>query len=183
MNEKKIEEMVRQQEARAERYLREAEQRAAAGSGCRGVVGNVLLLVLLNLAVVAMAAGTLWFGWRGYTLTTQGGTANAQVIELAESSDGEGGCCVYSPVFEYTVNGQRYQFESLNASSPPAYRVGQQVEIRYNLKDPSDAAVNSFGELWLVASLLCPATIVLAIVVNVIGFVRIRNGQAILDED
>lgn len=183
MNEKKLEKRTHNHEAGAGQSAREGQPRAAIKHGCRGLLGNFILLALLNLAVVAMAAATLWFGWRGYTMTTTGEKTIAQVVRLAESTDSEGSCCVYSPVFEYTVAGRRHSFESMNASSPPSYRVGQQVEILYNPEDPDDAVVNSFGELWLVATLLCPATLVVALVVNLIGFTRIRSGQAILSEE
>lgn len=146
-------------------------------------LGNLLSLLLMNLIVLAMAAGTLWFGWRGYTLTTNGETTTGRVIELSESTDGEGACCVYSPVFEYTVNSRRYTFESLNASDPPAYRVGQEVEVIYNVDDPNDAAVNSFGELWMVASILCGTTLILAVVLNGLAISRMRSGRSILEED
>lgn len=153
------------------------------GSGCMTIVGNAASLAFLNLFVVAMAAGTAWFGWRGYTLSTNGETTMAQVISMTESDDGEGGCCVYSPVFGYTVNGRSYSFESLNASYPPAYKVGDEEEIIYNVDDPSDAAVNSFGELWLVATLLGSATIVMAVVLNWMGIAKIRRGEPILESD
>lgn len=153
------------------------------GSGCMTILGNAASLALLNLFVVAMAAGTAWFGWRGYTLSTHGETTMAQVISMTESDDGEGGCCVYSPVFGYTVNGRSYSFESLNASYPPAYKVGDEEEIIYNVDDPNDAAVNSFGELWLVATLLGSATVVLAVVLNWVGIAKIRKGEPIFTSD
>jgi hypothetical protein len=147
------------------------------------MAGNLISLLLLNLFVVAMAAGAAWFGWRGYTLSSNGETTMAHVVSLTESDDGEGGCCVYSPVFEYTVNGRGYSFESMNASYPPAYQVGDETEIIYNVDDPSDAAVNSFSELWLVATLLGAATVVVAVLLNWFALGRMRRGEAIFDSD
>lgn len=151
--------------------------------GCLGIAGNFISLLLINLFVVAMAAGAGWFGWRGYTLSSNGETTTARVVSLTESSDGEGGCCVYSPVFEYSVNGRSYSFESMNASYPPAYRVGDETEIIYNVDNPSDAAVNSFGELWLVATILGAATVVVAVVLNWFAIGKIRRGEAIFESD
>lgn len=54
----------------------------------------------------------------------------------------------------------------MNASYPPAYRVGYETEVIYNVDDPSDAAVNSFGELWLVATLLGAATVLVAVILG-----------------
>ncbi|MCW5876694.1 MAG: DUF3592 domain-containing protein [Anaerolineales bacterium] len=179
------EKMAQKHEERANRIIEQAEIEQAERERHRGpsLLGNLLLLALFNLMVVAMAAGALWFGWPSYTITSNGETTMARVIALSESTDGDGDCCVYSPVFEYTVNGRRHTFESLNSSNPPAYRVGQEVEVIYNINNPSDAAVNSFSELWLVATMLCGAAIVLAVVLNGLAFVRMRSGRPVFDSD
>lgn len=168
------EKMTRKQEERVNRIMEDAERASNRGPS---LFSNLLLLVLFNLIVLGMAAGTLFFGWRGYTITSNGETTTARVVELSEFSD-EDGCCVYSPVFEYTVNGRRHTFEGLNASDPPAYRVGQEVEIIYNVNNPNEAAVNSFSELWLVASVLCGSTLILAVVLNGLVFARMRGGRS-----
>lgn len=198
MDEDKIEKMAREQEERinkvlaySERIASKHEERAnkileqAERESTRrpSLLGNLLLLALFNLIVVAMAAGTLFFGWRGYTLTSNGDTTMARVVALSESTDGDGDCCVYSPVFEYTVNGRRHTFESLNASNPPAYRVGQEVEVIYNVDNPSDAAVNSFFDLWMVAATLCGATLILFVVLNGVAIYKMRSGRPLLEAD
>lgn len=197
MDEDKIEKMARKQEERvnkileySERMASKSEERAnkilekAERAESRGpsMLGNLLLLALFNLLVVAMAAGGAWFGWRGYTLATNGETTMARVIELSASSD-EDGCCVYSPIFEYTVNGRRHTFESMNASDPPAYRVGQEVEVIYNVDNPSDAAVNSFSELWMVATMLCGVALILFVLLNGLAISRMRSGRPLLEAD
>ncbi|MCW5876693.1 MAG: DUF3592 domain-containing protein [Anaerolineales bacterium] len=149
------------------RQYEEPAPRRSGGFGC-------LLLGALNLMVVGMLAATVFFGWRSYRLYTGGERTIAHVVRMVSSSDSEGDCCVYSPVFEYTVEGQQYGFESRNASSPPAYQVGQQVEILYNPEDPNDAVVNSFFEMWLVTALLCPSTLFTAVAVNGFWFLRSR---------
>lgn len=175
----KSERMASKQEARANKILEKAERAESRGPS---MLGNLLLLALFNLMVVAMVIGGAWFGWRGYTLTTNGETTMARVIELSASSD-EDGCCVYSPVFEYTVNGRRYSFESMNASDPPAYRVGQEAEIIYNVSNPSDAAVNSFSELWMVSAMLCGTALILFVVLNGFAISRMRSGRPLFESD
>lgn len=144
---------------------------------------NIGFLLLANLMVAAMAAGTLWLGWRGYTLTTQGESIMGRVVEMEESSDGEGGCCVYSPVVEFTANGRPVRFEGGNASNPPVYRVGQEVEVLYLPSDPSKAAINSFYELWMVSAILAPVTLIMFIVLNWLAIARMRKGEEIMGED
>jgi hypothetical protein len=169
-------------EQRADRIVEKAERDAKRG-GFLGSLTGAFQLALLNLFVIAMAAGTIWFGWRGYTLTTNGAEAVGTVVEMTEEEDGEGGCCVYSPVIEFQANGRTYSFESRNASDPPSYQVGQQVEVIYKRGDPSDAAINSFAELWLVAAILCPATLLVGVVLNFIGFKKLMAGEPIWDSD
>ncbi|HRN50407.1 MAG TPA: DUF3592 domain-containing protein [Anaerolineales bacterium] len=142
---------------------------------------NIGFLLLANLLVVAMAAGTIWLGWRGYELSTRGESTIGRVVALEESSDGDGGCCVYSPVIEFNANGNPVRFEGGNASDPPAYRVGQEVEVLYLPEDPSKAAINSFYELWMVTVILAPVTFILFIVLNWVAIARMRNGQAVMD--
>lgn len=143
---------------------------------------NLGFLLLANLLVAAMAAGTVWLGWRGYQLSTHGESAIGHVVEMEESTDGEGSCCVYSPVIEFNANGRPVRFEGSNASDPPAYRVGQEVEVLYLPEDPSRAAINSFYELWMVSAILAPVTLVLFIVLNWLAIARMRSGQPIMDD-
>lgn len=169
-------------EKRADRIVEKAERDAKRG-GFLGSLTGAFQLALLNLIVVGMAAGTIWFGWRGYTLTANGADAQGTVVAMTEEEDGDGGCCVYSPVVEFQANGRTYSFESMNASDPPSYQVGQQVEVIYTLGDPSNAAINSFSELWLVAALLCPSTIVVGVVLNWFGFKKLMSGEPMFEDD
>lgn len=143
---------------------------------------NIGFLLLANLLVIAMAAGTIWLGWRGYELSTRGESAIGRVVEMEESTDGEGSCCVYSPVIEFNANGRPVRFEGGNASDPPAYRVGQEVEVLYLPDNPSRAAINSFYELWMVSAILAPTTLILFVVLNWLVIARMRNGQDIAEE-
>lgn len=142
---------------------------------------NIGILLLVNAFVALMVAGTLWFGWRGVRLTTQGESTTGQVIELEESSDGDGGCCVYSPIIEFTTpEGRTVRFEGSNASDPPAYRLGQEVAVLYNPQDPDDSAINSFYELWLMPAILLPVDLMLFVVLNWVAISNIRRGQPAL---
>jgi hypothetical protein len=101
--------------------------------------------------------------WR---LETEGQTAPGIVTRLEESSDSEGGCCVYSPVIEFAAGGQTYTFEGDNASDPPQYRVRQQVNVRYDPADPNTAQIDSIFERWLFPVIIIPAMLLAALIVN-----------------
>lgn len=150
--------------------------------GFMNTLRNLGVLLLVNAFIAIMVALTLWFGWRGVRLTTQGESTIGRVVEMEESSDGEGGCCVYSPIVEFSANGRPVRFESGNASSPPAYRVGQEVKVLYNPQDPSDASINSFYELWLVPAILAPVDVLLFVILNWVAIAKMRSGRPIFED-
>ena len=159
------------------------ETQLKAEKSARGTtLQNFGTIFLFNLFVLGMAALTFWFGSQAYQVSKNGETTTGTVTELAESST-EDGCCVYSPVVEYMVDGQKYTFESSNASDPPSYRVGEQVEVIYNRSSPSKGAINSWSELWLVPVILGLTTLILAVVLNLLAINKIRKGEPVWESD
>jgi hypothetical protein len=73
------------------------------------------------------------------------------------------------------VGTQVYRISSANATDPPAYQVGQQVQVLYARDNPSLGRINSFFELWAIPAVLAGAGILMAILVN--GFLFIRRQQ------
>jgi len=54
-----------------------------------------------------------------------------------------------APVVEFTLKNQRsVTFTSDVSTHPPAYKVGEKVEVYYNPSNPQKAKINSFGDLW-----------------------------------
>jgi hypothetical protein len=100
---------------------------------------------------------------------------------MEESSLAEGGCCVYSPVVQFEVKGQSYTFDGGNASDPPAYRVGQEVDILYDPLDPNTAQIDSLFERWAFPICIIPAMIGAAAVLNFFMFRAFRRGES-MDE-
>jgi hypothetical protein len=93
-------------------------------------------------------------------------TTTGTVVRLEESNSSEGGCCVYSPVIEFNADGQIHSFEGGNASDPPAYEVGEVVNVIYDPADPGTAQINKWTERWLFPILIIPAMIVTAVILN-----------------
>lgn len=142
-------------------------------TGCWILFGNLFL-----------GAFCLWGVYAGYiswTLQNEGITTTGTVVRLEESNSSEGGCCVYSPVIEFSANGQTYSFESDNASDPPAYEVGEVVDVIYHPSDPNTAQINKWSERWLFPVIIIPAMILTAAILN---FFMIRawiRGESIGD--
>lgn len=126
--------------------------------GCLALFFNLLFGGFCLWGVYAASVS-----WR---LETEGQTAPGIVTRLEESSGSEGGCCVYSPVIEFAAGGQTYTFEGGNASDPPQYRVGQQVNVRYDPADPNTAQIDSIFERWLFPVIIIPAMLLTALIVN-----------------
>ena len=109
-------------------------------------------LILMNLLFIGLFAGGGYISYNNYQLRTNGASTIGTVIRLEESSSD--GSTSYSPVFQYEVNGQTYEFESQNSSSPPTHRVGDQDTIFYDPADPNHAQIDSFMDMWLAPGLL-----------------------------
>jgi hypothetical protein len=73
-------------------------------------------------------------------------TAQGAVTELIEVRDNEGSS-MFKPVVKFVgPGGEEISFTSSNSSRPPAYNVGEAVEVLFV---PGDARIKSFGSLWL----------------------------------
>ena len=141
--------------------------------GCATVFANLFLMGFCLWGVYA--ANT------AYRLEQNGEVVQGEVVRLEESSSTEGGCCVYSPVIEFEVNGQAYSFESSNASYPPAYEVGERVEIIYDPANPNTAQINKWHERWLFPIIIIPAMILTSIILTFMMIRAWRRGENVID--
>lgn len=148
--------------------------------GCYNRLQGGCILTIVNVAFV------LLFGWLYYTfsgnqaLAQNGESATGVVVALEESGDPEGGCCVYTPLVEFSVSGQRYTFEGGVASDPPAYEVGEQVAVLYDPNDPETADIESLvasAPVWLVVGMAL--VVLVAIVINFFFIRSIWRGEPI----
>ena len=162
-------------ERNVDRALNAVEKTAKTMSGVRA--GCIMLVSNLFFA-----AFCLWGAYAAYTswqLQNTGEHITGSVVRLEESSSAESGCCVYSPVIEYQINGQTYSIEGGNASNPPAYKVGQQVNLIYNPADPAKAQIDRFSERWLFPIIIIPAMIFGALIVDFFMIRAWRRGDEI----
>lgn len=136
-------------------------------------------------ANVFFAGFCLWGVYAGYIswkLENEGVTATGTVVRMEESDSAEGGCCVYSPVIEFTASDdQKYSFEGDTASDPPAYDVGEEVSVLYDPNDPETAQINKWTERWLMPIILIPAMTIAALIVNFVLIRQLWRGEP-LDE-
>lgn len=148
--------------------------------GCLERARSGCILIGINLLFLFFIGLFLYFANRDYHLDQVGLIATGTVTGLEESSSAEDGCCVYAPIVEFTVDGQTFTFTSSNASDPPRYQAGDQVEVQYDPGNP-DVAQIAGGLGWLLWAGLIILFIVILIGMNVWGGIRIWRGQAIDD--
>ena len=80
------------------------------------------------------------------------GTIDEELIFREEENIFKGGS--YAPLIEFSdKSGKKHNIQGA-ASSPPKYKIGQQVEIFYMESNPEKAIINSFLEKWLIVLML-----------------------------
>jgi Protein of unknown function (DUF3592) len=150
--------------------------------GCINFVRNGCIWLVINLFFAAFIGWAGFHAYSSYLLVTNGERATGTVVRLEESSSSEGGT-VYSPVIEFSANGQTYSFESGNASDPPTNRVGDQVPVLYDPEAPEQARIESFYELWLFPAILIPVMGIAIVIVNIVFLVMAMRGQLTKDHE
>jgi hypothetical protein len=114
--------------------------------------------LLLPIAAVIMLGVSIWYTYTSYVFSSTGVEVPGTVVRLESSHSSEGGT-TYSPVFSYTYEGQTYEYESVNSSSPPSNQVGDVETLLINPNNPAKARQNSFMELWLVPCIMGPISV------------------------
>ena len=103
-----------------------------------GVIGLGLLA-----GAIALAVNT-----RAFIATAK--HAPGTVTELVPKRDKDDGSVTYTPVVMFeAASGASVSFTSSFSSSPPAYDVGEKVDVLYSPDNPNEARINGFGSLWL----------------------------------
>ena len=130
---------------------------------------------LLPISTVILVGFSLWYTFSSYMFYSNGVEVQGTVVRLESSHSSEGGT-TYSPVFSYTVDGQKYEYESVNSSSIPSHQVGESATLLYDPNNPDKARANSFWELWLLPCIMCPVSFVMVLLsVGIPFLVRRRS--------
>ncbi len=152
-----------------ENYEKNVDKAVNAVEKVAGVANRLYIGCIIIVANLFFAGFCLWGVYAGYVswkLENEGETTTGTVVRLEESDSTEGGCCVYSPVIEFDASGQTYSFEGDNASYPPAYEVGEEVNVLYDPANPDTAQINKWTERWLLPIIIIPAMLITALILN-----------------
>ena len=127
-----------------------------------------IFVILFGLAFFGIGAG---LSYKQFNLQLNGEQAQGQVVGLSEQCDDEG--CAYAPVVSFqTRDGSTVYYRSNYHSSPPAYDVGEQVNVIYDPANPNTAQINKWTERWLFPIIIVPVMIIVALIMN---FFMIRS--------
>lgn len=134
------------------------------------IFGGVALILLLIAGGLAL-----------HTRSFLGDAASAEgtVVELVgrqscSTDDDHRRTCstVYAPRVRFTTaDGREIEYLSTNATSPPAYHEGQQVDVRYRPADPTDARIHSFVDLWLAPVIVGGIGVIFGVVAAALAFI------------
>ncbi len=124
------------------------------GAGCLSLLGAVALLAI-------PAAYTYFSAQIDSQNVEVTGTVLSMYANSNWDSDQHREVTYYCPTVQYTtVEGQTYTFDSINCSTPPAYKAGDPVQVVYPADAPQNGHVKSgvlrglgLGTAWSVGAL------------------------------
>jgi hypothetical protein len=146
-----------------------AQPRRSGGNGCLWIGLNGMFLIFLVIGG--------WYGWRSWNLVRFGGIVTGTVVRVDFDSDEDGDS--YAPIVHYAVDGRSYEMTG-TYTNPPAYDVGDQVQLRYDQDDPSIARIDSFWDLWLLPLIFIPMAALVGGIFNIVMVVQwVRGRQAV----
>ncbi len=108
---------------------------------------RLLAGVLIAGGVLALMAAA-WRGIQSGSLLQNSGKAQGTVIELVEVT-GPNNSIAFAPRVSFIrPDGSSGQFVSASAAAPANYTAGQNVTVRYSLRDDSIAEIDNWSSLW-----------------------------------
>jgi hypothetical protein len=108
-------------------------------------IGCLLLLISMTILAAGLAYSLYTWSWLNRSEHTTG-----VVVEMIDDSEGGG----EAPRVEYVVNDRTYEYQSSTYRTFGPYRVGSEVPILYDPRQPGRAKMDAFSEIWLFPLLL-----------------------------
>jgi hypothetical protein len=135
-----------------EKYDRGFDKAINAANTVYGA-GRKIMYVFMGLFFFLLGGSLLVWGIFDYTgrvkeLDSYEKTTGT-VVELREVPETDNSSITYKPVYVFKdAGGKEYRHESNHSSDPPAYKVGEKIEVFYDKNDPGKAFENSFLSKW-----------------------------------
>ncbi len=115
-------------------------------------------IYFLNAGLSLVGAGMLFFAVKNFIQTViflrSAEQTEGKIVGFIESKNNDR-LTMYLPVFDYQpALGKTYRQKAEVASNPPEYKLGETVTILFMKKNPQNARLKSFSELWLMTAVL-----------------------------
>lgn len=128
-------------------------QAAGAGVGGRARPSPVVawLIAIFGLAFFLLGVGAGVLHQRDLAIYT--GRATGTVVDYVVPRSASGSLSTgrkygFAPVVQFRANGELQQFTSTLATSPPRFKLGEQVTVAYDVASPLHATIDSFQDSW-----------------------------------
>ena len=117
---------------------------------------------------VCLLTPALWFGYQSWRFLQIAQATPGTVTGLEWSDDSDTGGA--RPVVGYEIRGEPYQVIGAAWSDPPAFAVGDQVQVLYPPAQPHAAQIYSWFDFWFTPALLGGMGLVFALVGAGVGY-------------
>jgi uncharacterized protein DUF3592 len=108
-----------------------------------------VLLIFGTIGLAALAGGTIW-GLDVYPVFRDTIQVRGTVVEEVAEKSAPSSDVAYFPVVEFTAAGDgtvRFR-ASTGSEGAPGHEVGDAVDVLYDPRNPTNARIGSFGQLW-----------------------------------
>jgi len=122
----------------------------------KSLMQGPIFIILFGLVFYSIGFG---LRHKQRSLERQGIQAQGEVVSFVQSCDDDG--CTYAPVVRFkTQDGRSISYESDFSSSPPAYDLGESVQVFYSPDNPEKAAIKGEGRVLRVIFMIVGGVII-----------------------
>ena len=114
---------------------------------------RLVFILFVGIGTITLESAGLTY-LRTRTFVRTAGKADGTVIENVGRASGH-------PRVLFHADGRDFVFVSAVGSSPPSFQVNDTVRVFYDPKNPAEAKIDSFGELWMTPSIVACLGVVL----------------------
>jgi uncharacterized protein DUF3592 len=142
-------------------------------SATRATAMLFILPGLFCLVGLCLLAPAIWIGYLSWEFLHAAKAATGSVIALDWSDDSQSSGARL--VVRYELRGEPYQITGNGWSNPPAYAVGDQVQVLYPPDQPRAARLYSWFDFWFTPALLGSVGLVFELVGIGVGYLLWRS--------
>jgi len=123
----------------------------------KSLMRGPIYILLFGLIFYGIGFG---LGYKQYSLERQGLQVQGEVVSFVQKCNDDG--CSYAPIVRFqTQDGRSVSYESYFSSSPPAYDVGESVQVFYSPENPEKAAIKGEGQVFRIVFMLVGGVIII----------------------